>query len=186
MVQVVDYSQVQLQGYFTAFANFFSEQKGFEKSGRDWARLREQAEATAKGCRYHFETGVTRVERITSVIQRDNRNTFRGLAMRLPNCQTPSEFESVIAEILDLFPMTRGWADWWSKPSVAKLFVRAFMDMDDDTFESLPWTTNAQEAMHQALYKAVGNRFKTDTEGLEAFYKFQNMLFALDELVKGM
>ena len=185
LVQVVDYSQAQLQGYFTAFANFFSEQKGFEKSGRDWVRLREQAEATAKGCRYHFETGVTRVERITSVIQRDNRNTFRGLAMRLPNCQTPSEFESVIAEILDLFPMTRGWADWWSKPSVAKLFVRAFTDMDDDTFESLPWTTNAQEAMHQALYKAVGNRFKTDTEGLEAFYKFQNMLFALDELVKG-
>ena len=58
--------------------------------------------------------------------------------------------------------------------------------MDDDTFESLLWTTNAQEAMHQALYKAVGNRFKMDTEGLEAFYKFQNMLFALDELVKGM
>ena len=57
------------------------------------------------------------------------------------------------------------WLEWWLQPAHASIFFKSQRVMDIAIWDSIPDTTNAEEAMHWKLYAAAGKNH-TFFEGL--------------------
>ncbi|KNE95106.1 hypothetical protein PSTG_11583 [Puccinia striiformis f. sp. tritici PST-78] len=134
--QVVDFSLAQREGFISAYMDVFQETD------------RKKALGKLKGCHEHFRAQVTRVKRNRAVVPADQETDFQSKCISLLErpIEGGSTHEEKIDELRRLFPKTKRWIDWWTMADVeAMLFpTRRPMPLDDSD-ESLPETTNAQE-----------------------------------------
>lgn len=179
--QVVDFSEAQRQGFCIAYADTFSG----VKEGPRWQMEFEEGEVWAKGCGQHFCAKVTQIGRSLEFVPREGRASFRELASQMIGSETLEEFHRNVDAIKTNFPSLVKWVDWWARPEVARMIVPAFVQMSKEAFDALPWSTNAQEAMHNLMQNTVGLRHKSEAGAIDNFYIFANTLFTLQSLHRG-
>ncbi|KAJ6543120.1 hypothetical protein B0H19DRAFT_1239236 [Mycena capillaripes] len=168
LANVVDFSQAERNGFILAFIDFWRRR---EPDGRTVAELREIAPTLLKGCEQHFRNQITRVKKISGVVDPSQTDVFENYAKRLLKCNSVEEFTSTANEFIGTFPKAETWIRWWMLPEHACMLFPSFRIMSTELWNSIPKTTNAEEAMHWKLYAALG-RFLSLLEGLKALVAF--------------
>jgi hypothetical protein len=133
--------------------------------------LIDAAEKLLKGCAQHFRNQITRVKKISGVVDPSKTDIFANYARKLLSCETMGEFLSHANDFIAAFPRAESWIRWWMIPAHACMLFPSFRGMNPALWDSIPATTNAEEAMHWKLYAALGH-FLALLEGLKALYKF--------------
>jgi hypothetical protein len=129
------------------------------------------AERLLKGCAQHFRNQINRVKKISGVVDPSKTDIFENYARKLLSCESIDEFNHHATEFIKAFPRAESWIRWWMLPAHAIMLFPSFRIMKPELWESIPATTNAEEAMHWKLYAAIG-RFLALLDGLKALYKF--------------
>jgi len=127
------------------------------------------AECLLRGCEEHFRAGVTRVARINGAVPPDLKEAFTERALGLLRCSSSTEFQHRAGLIVRDFPQLKSWMEWWMRPGHASMLFESERTMDVQIWDSLPNTTNAEEAMHWKLYSACG-RDHNFMEGMNALH----------------
>ncbi|EPQ59388.1 hypothetical protein GLOTRDRAFT_70775 [Gloeophyllum trabeum ATCC 11539] len=169
-LDVVDFSEAQRQGKTQAFIRFWQLRQDNTRSEDE---LREAASAIVKGCREHFQRGVTRLTRISAVIPFGRATAFEFRVQGLFDAEDLATFGERAALIIKEFPKTEPWLSWWISETHAPLLFPAHRKMKPDLWESIPDTTNAEESMHWKLYAATG-RDHVLLEGIRSLYAFSD------------
>ncbi|KAI4517633.1 hypothetical protein K525DRAFT_210448 [Schizophyllum commune Loenen D] len=172
IANVVDFSQAQREGFMTALVAFWCRDK--EELAVDEGLIeeyRERASKLIKGCQQHFNAQVTRVSSISGVISPDLKGDFQRRARSLLDAQSYEEFHSISRQLRVDYPNIAEWLDWWEREPNAQMLFKPDQVMDDELWEQLPDTTNAEEAMHNKLYAAIG-RDQALLPGLRALHYF--------------
>jgi hypothetical protein len=162
----MDFSDAERNGFINAFISFWTK---FPDDDRDEDDLRDAAQRILRGCKEHFRSSVTRLSRINGVIPPGSRDIFIERALALVSVPTHDEFMKVARLIIRDFPETGTWLAWWLRPAHASMLFESQMLMEPEIWESIPETTNVEEAMHWKLYSAAGRRHPF-FEGLNALY----------------
>jgi hypothetical protein len=81
------------------------------------------------------------------------------------------ELNSHFSRFIIDFPKAEKWIRWWMLPAHASMLFPAARKMSPELWDSIPDTSNAEEAMHWKIYAAVGNSFSL-IEGLRALVQF--------------
>jgi hypothetical protein len=162
----MDFSEAERGGFIEAFISFLS--RRYDNKRTD-AQLRVDAGRILRGCKEHFRSGVTRISRIGGVIPVEERDTFIKQTMGLLSSPTNKEFLVQARQIVCDFPKTATWLEWWLRPAHASILFESQRVMDIAIWDSIPDSTNAEEAMHWKLYSAAG-RNHNFFEGLRSLY----------------
>lgn len=140
------------------------------------------AEGLLKGCQEHFRANVTRIKRIAAVISPNNPSDyerkgaeFEKLALGLISAGSLTAFQQQANTILRQYPPVKLWMSWWSQPQIAQMLFNPLRAMDAQLWDSIPDTTNAEEAMHWRLYQHSGRDLSL-MDGLEGLYRFSQLL----------
>jgi len=158
----MDFSKAQREGFIEAFTDLFSH----NRDPRDRKELRDAGEKLIQGCAEHFRRSITRCSQISGVIPISRRNKFIIQAQKLMEIKSLDEFQSIVQWILEEFPDTANWIEYWLRKPHAQMIFHTYMSMDSELWEVLPATTNAQESLHFQLYHAAG-RDKQFFQGLK-------------------
>ncbi|KAH9949621.1 hypothetical protein B0H21DRAFT_836748, partial [Amylocystis lapponica] len=142
-----------------------------DNNTRSRAELYEAGGKLIKGCQQHFRSGVTRVMKIQSVIPRDRSTEFQKRAHALVDVTSITEFHERTRSLLKDFPGVRPWLEWWMRDAHASMLFLSKRRMEPAIWDSIPSTTNAEEAMHWRLYVALG-RDHDLMEGIRGLYAF--------------
>ncbi|KAL7284985.1 hypothetical protein ACG7TL_000074 [Trametes sanguinea] len=164
---VVDFSEAERVGFIEAFVSFWREE-GTTRTADD---LRGRAKTLLKGCQQHFRAGVTRIKRLGGVIPLGHASRFEKMAHGLLHLADLNEFRSMGQDILASYPEVAPWLEWWLRESHAPLLFGPYRQMDRELWNSLPDTTNAEEAMHWKIYAGIG-KDQTLMSGLVSLYAF--------------
>lgn len=124
-----------------------------------------------KGCQQHFRAGVTRIKRIGGVIPLGQASKFERMAHALLHLEDLESFQAHAAVLATSFPQVAPWLEWWLRDSHARMLFLPYRSMDTALWDSLPETTNAEEAMHWKIYAGIGQD-QTFLAGLESLYAF--------------
>jgi hypothetical protein len=81
------------------------------------------------------------------------------------------EFLSHADQFIAEFPLAENWIRWWMRPSHATMLFKSHRVMTPELWNSLPDSTNPQEAQHFKLYMGVGKNHAL-LAGLEGVKKF--------------
>ena len=162
----MDFSQAQLQGSDNAFVRFSSEDPN---NTRTEAELRIAAQKRHRGCEYHFDSQITRVERIIAIVPVDKRRAFKKYARSLKMAESYTEFLRRAKALVTRFPRAKRWVDWWTQPPIANMLILDRSAGSSDNCLNLPETTNAQEAAHFSMYCRQGKKHELIT-GLKKCY----------------
>ncbi|KAJ7763332.1 hypothetical protein B0H16DRAFT_1254115, partial [Mycena metata] len=165
---VVDFSAAQRKGFILAFVDFWVEHAPGE---RTIAELLDAAPKLIKGCAHHFRSQITRVKKISGVVDPSKTDIFENFARKLLSCKSIPEFNRHATEFIEAFPRAESWIRWWMLPAHACMLFPTFRVMTAELWDSIPETTNAEEAMHWKLYAAIGRRLPL-LPGLKALFKF--------------
>lgn len=149
--QIVDFSEAERLGFIQAFFRFWMRRN----NSRTEAELREKAAALLCGCKQHFRSSITRVKRITAIVPVDLRTYFENLVISLIDAP-PEEYLEVASTIKAKFPKLHPWLDWWLLKEHASMLFESQHRMEAVIWESLPDSTNAEEAMHFSMYSQQG------------------------------
>jgi hypothetical protein len=122
------------------------------ESTQSLEELDQAVKALLKGCLQHFHAGVTHVKRISGAVPPSMANAFEECALALLKADDSDQFASCVQVILQDFLKTEAWLWWWMRPSHASMLFVSECVMEPDIWESIPDTTNAEEAMHWKLY----------------------------------
>lgn len=126
-----------------------------EGDQRSTYELHDVAESLLKGCRQHFEAGITRIARIGGVIPQAERTQFRQLSTALVQASDLGSFQATAATMIRHFPLIHPWLSWWLRDEHASMIFDSHRRMDPVLWDSMPDSTNAEESMHWRLYRAV-------------------------------
>jgi len=159
----MDFSEAERGGFIEAFVSFWNRRPNNERTDE---QLRHDGGKILRGCKEHFRSGVTRISRIGGVIPVEQRELFVKQAIGLLSCLTDEEFRNQARQIIQDFPKTATWLEWWLRPAHASILFESQRVMDVVIWDSIPDTTNAEEAMHWRLYAAAGKNHDF-FEGLE-------------------
>lgn len=164
---MVDFSEAERSGFISAFVMFWTSRK----DTRSQPELEIIGQKLLKGCLQHFQAGVTRLAKISGVVVPEKVDTFRQYIKYLQDATDVQSFKIHEANLVHDFPKTAQWIKWWTRRPHAQMIFLAFREMNESDWESIPDTTNAEEAMHFTLYKAVGkdNDLLTGLKGIFAF-----------------
>jgi hypothetical protein len=162
----MDFSDAERNGFINAFISFWLRRSDNNRTEDD---LRKDAQHILRGCKEHFRSGVTRLSRINGVIPSAHREIFVQRALALVSVPTHVEFLDYARLIIRDFPETATWLAWWLRPGHATMLFESQKTMEARIWESIPETTNAEEAMHWKLYSAAGRKHSF-FEGLNALY----------------
>ncbi|KAL1715944.1 hypothetical protein EV715DRAFT_293655 [Schizophyllum commune] len=179
LANVIDFSEAERSGFVTAYVSFREwEQQAAAASGvvlptRD--ELEAKALRLLKGCRQHFSAQVTRVSGIGGVVHPLRREEFCNRARDLVNLKSKADFQSAANSLLRDFPKVQPWLEWWLRDNTARMVFESQREMDIELWNSLPETTNAEESLHNKIYKGIGKDF-TLMEGLNALWLFADGL----------
>ncbi|KAI0683118.1 hypothetical protein BC835DRAFT_1311235 [Cytidiella melzeri] len=165
---VIDFSDAERLGFIEAFVEFWVTTSG-NKYGEP-EELRYSAAKLLKGCREHFRANVTRISRIHAVVPHNSANAFKARMDTLLDVPDMKSFLAQATSLVKDFPKIAPWLSWWLKEEHASMLFLSQRTMSEFIWDSIPETTNAEEAMHWKLYSAVG-RNHTFLEGLQALYK---------------
>ncbi|KAI0737390.1 hypothetical protein C8Q80DRAFT_1125393 [Daedaleopsis nitida] len=132
--------------------------------------LRTAAEHLLKGCQQHFRSGVTRLSRIGSVVEPEKERRFRTLTEDLLSADNLEEFRLTAHDVLNEFPRLAPWLNWWLRDEHASMLFQSHRRMEPILWESVPSTTNAEEAMHFKIYNAVGKNHNFMEVGTKISY----------------
>ena len=149
----MDFSEAERGGFIEAFISFWNRRPENERTD---SQLRDDAGRILKGCKEHFRAGVTRISQIGGVIPVEQRGSFVKQAIGLLSCPTDTKFREQAREIIQKYPKTASWLEWWLRPAHASILFESQRVMDIAIWDSIPDTTNAEEAMHWKLYSAAG------------------------------
>jgi len=165
----MDFSEAERNGFINAFILFWV-QYPHATNLRTEEELRTAAQKLLRGCKEHFRAGVTRLSRINAVVPPEQSDVFVQRAVALVSTSGHDEFTERARLIVRDYPKTLHWLAWWLRPAHASMLFESQRIMDIDIWESIPETTNAEEAMHWKLYAAAG-RGHGFFEGSNALYK---------------
>lgn len=165
--QIMDFSEAERNGFILAYIDFWVH----EGSTRSRDELRMAAKNLLKGCRQHFRTGVTRIKKIGGVIPIMQSILFQKKAYALLEQPDTQAFQKHAQELIRMFPKIKPWLSWWMRDDHAAMLFTSERTMDPVLWNSLPESTNAEEAMHHKIYSAVGrdHNLVSGINGLEAF-----------------
>jgi hypothetical protein len=163
---VVDFSEAERIGFIQAFVRFWQRRN----DSRTVNTLQEKAKKLLRGCQQHFRSSITRVARIAAIIPIEKQNEFSSLAKSLVKVNFES-FEKIVSEIKCNFPKLNPWIDWWLRPEHAVMLFKSHREMGNSLWNSLPDTTNPEEALHFSMYSAMG-KHQNFLVGLEKIYKW--------------
>lgn len=96
----------------------------------------------------------------------------------MENAEDMDDFNGVADDLVTHFPMLEDWMAWWRQPRNAAMIFRSHRTMDQKLWDSLPDTTNAQEAVNWVLYSCVGYRHEA-FEGIIGLINFAESMEAL-------
>lgn len=163
----MDFSEAERAGFTSAFVEFWTLRP-------DDARSHEELSAAAgkllRGCQEHFRAAVTRVSRINGAVPPDMKEPFTKRALALLHCSNTDDFNLRANLIIRDFPPLKSWMEWWMRPAHASMLFESERQMDIKIWDSIPKTTNAEEAMHWKLYSGCG-RDHGFMEGMHSLYK---------------
>jgi hypothetical protein len=160
----MDFSEAERLGFILGFSEFWMTRHDNTRSQKE---LQDAAEILLRGCREHFRAGVTRISKISAVIPPEMTDAFKKRAMSLLDVLDQTEFLSLTNLLVRDFPNIKSWMNWWMRESHASMLFLSQRKMDPELWESIPETTNAEEAMHWKMYSATG-RDHDFLEGLSA------------------
>lgn len=183
----MDFSEAERGGFIEALVSFWCRRSDNERTE---AQLRHDAGRILRGCKEHFRSGVTRISRIGGVIPVEQRGSFVQQAIGLLSSPTTADFHQQARQIIQEFPKTAGWLEWWLRPAHASILFESQRVMDIAIWDSIPDTTNAEEAMHWKLYAAAGKNhtFFEGLRSLQAVSQHYEQLFQarLSELLSNV
>lgn len=142
-----------------------------ESNVRTEEKLREDAIAVLKGCREHFRKGVTRVSKISAIVHPSQSSDFQGQAHALLDLEDTEKFLNAAHVFMETYPKVIPWLSWWMRPAHASMLFTSERSMAPAIWDSIPDTTNAEEAMHWKLYAAIG-KHQSFFQGMEGLFKF--------------
>ncbi|XP_006464141.1 hypothetical protein AGABI2DRAFT_120917 [Agaricus bisporus var. bisporus H97] len=163
---VMDFSQAQREGFILAYIELYSTQPG---EVRDETTLRNTAEGLLKGCTEHFRQAASHVGVKHAVVDPSKQDDFVNRVIRLSKVSAYEDYEKIARGLINEFPRATKFLAWWLRPSRAKMIMESQRAMEDDLWNLLPDTTNAQEAAHWATYRAAGTNHSL-LSGLEALH----------------
>lgn len=166
----MDFSAAERLGFIEAFVSFWL---GRMEDNHTQLQLQEAAAKLLRGCQEHFRAGVTRVSHISAVIPPTDRERFTRRVLSLLSATDSDHFLSLAELLLRDFPKIKSWLDWWLRDSIASMLFESERKMDTLIWDSIPATTNAEEAMHWKLYAAAGRNHKL-MEGLQSLFGIAN------------
>jgi hypothetical protein len=162
----MDFSEAERGGFIEAFISFWNRRDNNKRSD---VQLRHDASRVLRGCKEHFRSGVTRISRIGGVIPVEQRDVFVEQTVRLVSSPTDEEFIQQARQIIRDFPKTASWLEWWLRPAHASMLFESQRVMDIAIWDTIPESTNAEEAMHWKLYCAAGKNHNF-FEGLRSLH----------------
>ncbi|KAJ6523273.1 hypothetical protein DFH09DRAFT_1420994, partial [Mycena vulgaris] len=165
---VMDFSASERGGFIWGFIDFWLQRA---PGVRTVDQLQQKAPKLLKGCGQHFRNQITRVKKISGIVDPSQTDVFENYAKQLLKCKTVDQFTAHANEFINTFPKAETWIRWWMLPAHACMIFPSFRVMEASLWESIPDTTNAEEAMHWKLYAAVGKSLGL-MEGLNALVKF--------------
>ncbi|KAJ7711631.1 hypothetical protein B0H16DRAFT_1816471 [Mycena metata] len=165
---VVDFSSAERNGFILAFVDFWLQRAPGERTVDE---LLDVAPKLLKGCAHHFRSQITRVKKISGVVDPAQADVFENYGKKLLQCETPEEFNLHATEFIKAFPRAESWIRWWMLPAYASMLFPSFRVMKPALWEAIPDTTNAEEATHWKLYAVLGKHLAL-LEGLRALVAF--------------
>jgi hypothetical protein len=173
LFQVVDFSDPQRIGFVNAFVQYFLARPDNHRSE---AQLHNDAAKLLKGCLYHYHKAITRISKMGEAVPLANKKEFQTLCKSLPEIDSASEFENVVATIQRKWPKTTRWLGWWLTPEHSALIFPTQRKMSVQIAAQLPATTNAEEAMHATIYRIVGSLYNPLFKGLDGLLNVEKSL----------
>jgi len=137
--------EAERSGFKMAFVEFWTLHG--DPDHRSHEELSEEAGRLLRGCQEHFRAAVTRVARINGAIPPHLKDAFTGRALGLLGCSNTEEFQHCADLVVRDFPKLKSWMEWWMRPAHASMLFQSERTMDIAIWDSIPKTTNAQEAM---------------------------------------
>ncbi|KAF5319194.1 hypothetical protein D9619_008741 [Psilocybe cf. subviscida] len=167
---VMDLCEAERNGFLNAWMliwTIFRE----DPLARDELALYAAGEALLRACKRHFEQQVDRVSNIAEAVKPESKEHFRSRGKALLNSGDSREFLRRVDALLGEFPQTTPWLGWYRRPSHAQMLFETERRMEADIWESIPDTTNAEEAMHWTLYCGFGRKHEFFA-GMNALARF--------------
>ncbi len=172
---MVDFSEPQRIGFENAFVDFWERRN----DGQSREELMEAAKKLLKGCQQHFRNAATRVKHFGGVIPPDQASDFSELTGLLYSTEDTNVFNDTVTEIRTRFPRTKPWLNWWLRPDHASMIFPSQRHMDPVIWDTLPDSTNAEEAMHFKIYMIAGKKhdIMRGLDGLLIVEKYHHGLY---------
>ncbi|KAJ3773632.1 hypothetical protein FB446DRAFT_787672 [Lentinula raphanica] len=174
---ITDFSQAERGGFIEAFIAFWTQDPNDTRSE---AELEDASRMLLRGCEEHFRASVTRIKKIHGVVAVGSEEQFERLTLGLLESNDHDDFYARVEVIQREFPLADSWLGWWLRESIAEMLFQTHTQMEPDIWDSIPSTTNAQEAQHWKLYSAVG-RDHSLLQGLEALHAVSDTALRLFE-----
>ncbi|KAJ3831325.1 hypothetical protein F5878DRAFT_520744, partial [Lentinula raphanica] len=164
-------------GFIHTFTEFWTQDPNDERSEEE---LEDASTRLLRGCEEHFRASVTRIKKIHGVVPVGSEDQFEALALGLIKSKSHDDFYARVEVIQREFPLADSWLGWWLRESNAEMLFRTHTRMEPDIWDSIPNTTNAQEAQHWKLYSSVGHDHSL-LQGLEALHAVSVTIVTLFE-----
>ncbi|KAJ7024054.1 hypothetical protein C8F04DRAFT_890996, partial [Mycena alexandri] len=163
---IADFSEAERAGFCAAFIRFWTVRPN---NTRTPTQLAEDFQAIYRGCTQHFRAGVTRVKKISGVIPPGQADAFEFRVLALLTAADSEQFQARAHAVIRDFPKTESWLGWWMRKSHAMMLFASERKMDPEIWDSIPDSTNAEEALHWKLYCAAGRNHGL-MEGLHSLF----------------
>ncbi|KAF8810586.1 hypothetical protein BYT27DRAFT_7221923 [Phlegmacium glaucopus] len=138
-----------------------AELKGFQ--------IMDFSEAERSGFKMAFIEFWNLLARINGAVPPNLKEAFTEQALGLLHCSNTEEFHHRAGLIVCNFPKLKPWMEWWMRPAHASMLFKSERKMEIEIWDSIPKTTNTQEAMHWKLYCMCG-RDHAFLEGMYALF----------------
>ena len=166
----MDFSESERLGFCGAFVDFWTEYLQGSESTFTEGQLFAIAESHLRGCLQHFEASIARIQRISGVVPPEDQGRFSSMAKGLVSAPDMKTFLELAVQLGKEFPNAVSWLEWWMREEHASMLFESMRRMDPILWESIPKSTNAEEAFHWRLYCAVGKRHDL-MSGIRALHK---------------
>src|SRR3954471_590337 len=99
---------------------------------------------------------------------------------------TLSHLVDLAKVLIQTFPKCKPWLNWWMNGDVSGMIFSAQRCMDQESWNALPSTTNAQESKHCDYYR-VTEKHKSVREAIRGCYLYAlNAWAEVEQLHKGL